>query len=99
MTTDGVGRRTALEMASAVERILGFAEGAVGVVERVLGVTSPSGETFQLREACRQRAAGGFDVLEVVEPTGGVSWVVSNGHDSATCNSAEFAERVRVSLG
>ena len=86
-------------MASAVERILGFAEGAVGVVERVLGVTSPSGETFQLLEARRQRAAGRFDVLEVIEPTGGLSWIVSNGHDSAICNSAEFAERVRVSLG
>ena len=86
-------------MTSAVERILGFAETAVGVVERVLGVTSPSGETFQLPEARRQQAAGRFDVFEVIEPTGGVSWIVSNGLDSAICNSAEFAERVRVSLG
>ncbi len=65
----------------------------------MLGVTSPSGETFQLPAARRQQAAGRFDILEVIEPTGVVSWVVSNGHDSATCNSAEFAERVRVSLG
>jgi hypothetical protein len=86
-------------MGSALERVLGFAESAVGIVERVLWVTSPSGEPSQLPGASRQRAARCFDVLEVIEPTGGLSWIVSNGRDSATCNSAEFAERVRVALG
>jgi hypothetical protein len=83
-----------------LERVLGFAEGAVGIVERVLRVTSPSSEPFQLPGPSRQRAARRFDVLEVIESTGGgLSWIVSNGRDSATCNSAEFAERVRVALG
>jgi hypothetical protein len=52
-----------------------------------------------LPEASSERAARRFDVLEVIESTGGLSWIVSNGRDNATCNSAEFAERVRVALG
>ena len=82
-----------------MERVLGFAEGAVGLVERALLVGPPLGETSQLSEASSERAARRFDVLEVIESTGGLSWIVSNGRDSATCNSAEFAERVRVALG
>jgi hypothetical protein len=86
-------------MGSRLERILGFAEGAVGAVERLLLVAAPSVESSDQPGAFGPRAARRFDVLEVIEPTGELSWVVSNGEDRATCNSAAFAERVKVSLG
>lgn len=86
-------------MGSALERILGFAEGAVGLVERALLVGSPRGELLERSTASTRRTVRAFDVLEVIEPDGEVSWVVSNGCDRATCNSAAFAERVRMSLG
>jgi hypothetical protein len=86
-------------MGSALERILGLAEGAFGVVERAFWVTAPSGEPSQLPESSRHRTTQRFDVLEVLELTGGLSWIVTNGRNSATCDSAEFAERVRVALG
>ena len=79
-----------------MERVLGFAEDAVGFVERALLVAPPSSERLG---ALTRKTERRFDILEVIEPTGELSWVVSNGHDRATCNSAAFAERVRVSLG
>ena len=82
-----------------MERIFGFAEGAVGAVERVLLVASPSNGPSQRPRAFIQRSARRFDVLEVIEPTGELSWVISNSYDRATCNSLAFAERVKVSLG
>jgi hypothetical protein len=87
--------------------MLDVAEGAVDMVERVLRVASPHAECDSSSSTRRApssaasaaRFARGFDVLAVIEPTGERSWVVSNGDDRATCNSAAFAERVRVSLG
>lgn len=84
-------------MGGALERILGLAEDAVGAFERVLLNEATHGELPQRPLASTKRER--FCVLTVIEPAGGLSWVVSNGRDSATCNSAEFAERVRVSLG
>ncbi len=87
-------------MGSALERILGVAEDAVSAVERMLLVAPTAGERGKrpLAAMNRERSARRFCVLEVIEPTGELSWVVSNGYDRATCNSAAFAERVRVAL-
>ncbi len=70
-------------MGSALGRILGFAEGTVDAVERVL---LSGGELSRrpLTATHRERGARRFHILEVVEPTGELSW---------------FAERVKVSLG
>ena len=87
-------------MESAFLRMLGLAEGAVSAVERVLRVAPASGGLRRqaLASTRRERSAHSFCVLEVIEPTGELSWVVSDGYDRATCNSAAFAERVKVAL-
>ena len=87
-------------MSSALERILGLAEGAISTFERIVLVpTTNDARPRQPREAKRRaRNARSFRVLEVIEQTGEVSWLVSNGYDHAACNSAEFAERVKVAL-
>ena len=83
-----------------MERVLAFAEGAVSVVERMMVPAPARAESRPpLASTRRERNARRFCVLEVIEPTGELSWVVSDGYDRATCNSAAFAEVVRVSLG
>jgi hypothetical protein len=72
-------------MGCALERNLGVAEGAV--------------DAFGLPQQRRPSTRSDAGVLEVIEPTGELSRVVSNGCDRATCNSAAFAKRVKVSLG
>ena len=83
-------------MGSALESVIGLTEGIVGVVERVL-LVAPT---------CRAPtrwphidARGASMSWRSSEPSGELSWVVSNGDDRATCNSAAFAERVKVCLG
>lgn len=84
-------------MGSALERILCLAEGAVSAAERMLLIAPASVEPAGRHVASRKSERNRFCVLEVIEPTGELSWLVSNGYDSATCNSAAFAERVKVS--
>ena len=87
-------------MESAFLRMLGLAVGAVSALERILLVAPASDERPRqaLASMRRERSARSFCVLEVIEPTGELSWVVSDGYDRATCNSAALAERVKVAL-
>lgn len=81
-----------------MERILCLAEGAVSAAERMLLIAPASVEPSGPPVAATKRERNRFCVLAVVESTGELSWLVSNGYDSATCNSPAFAERVKVSL-
>jgi hypothetical protein len=86
-------------MSGVLVRIVGFAESAVDAFERALLRNASSAVATPPPAASPQRRGRRFRVLEVIEDSGVVSWVVSNGYDRATCNSAAFAERVKVSLG
>jgi len=88
-------------MGSAFLRLLEIADDAVGAVERILFVAPRRAEpTLQAVAASQRRASGPprFRVVEVIEPTGESSWVVTNGYQRAVCNSAQFAEQVKVAL-
>jgi hypothetical protein len=83
--------------------MLDFTEQAVSAVERMLIIAPPARRVSRGRHAdptaFTQRPVRSFQVLEVIEETGELSWVVSNGYDRAVCNSAALAERVKVALG
>ncbi len=80
--------------------MLGLADDAVSSLERILFVGPRRDERNRQPAGSSRRATGSrrFRVVEAIEPDGKSSWVVTNGYDRAVCNSAQFAEQVKVAL-